>query len=265
MDYAPSAFLSKVRSRRPLVHHITNYVTVNDCANVCICAGGSPVMTDDIDDVCDMVRIADCLVINIGTLNRRTIASMLAAGEAARDARVPIVLDPVGVGATPLRTNTSMELIRRLEPQVIKGNQGEMGVISGLGGDVRGVDSNGASGDIAEAVRTIADEHGCIAASTGPVDHVSDGRSVIRLSNGAPLLEAVSGTGCMVSSVIGCYVGANGATVDAVASAISAFNISAEDAARAAGGPGTFKPALLDAVYNQDGASLDARVRRETL
>ena len=265
MDSKPSVLMSAVRSKRPLVHHITNYVTVNDCANICICAGGSPVMTDAIEDVVDMVSVSNALVLNIGTLNTRINQSMLTAGKVARDHGVPIILDPVGMGATPFRTATVMEIIRRVRPDVIKGNQGEMGVLSGTGGDVKGVDSQGVSGDVAEIVRGIAKRYSCIAAATGVQDFVSDGDVTMRLSNGHDLLGAVSGTGCMVSSVVGCFIGANSPSVDSVSAAISAFNISAEYAARASNGPGTFKSALLDAMYNLSSGDLDSGIRGEVL
>lgn len=265
MESKPSVLMTAVRSKGPLVHHITNYVTVNDCANICICSGGSPVMTDALEDVVDMVSVADALVLNIGTLNTRVNRSMLTAGKVAREHGVPIVFDPVGMGATPFRTSTVLEIIRRVRPDVIKGNQGEMGVLSGIGGDVKGVDSQGASGDMAGIVSCIADRYGCIAAATGVCDYVSDGDSVVRLSNGHDLLGAVTGTGCMVSSVVGCYVGADQPSVDSVSTAISAFNISAEYAAKASNGPGTFKPALMDAMYNLSSADLDSGIRREML
>ena len=265
MDCLPSNMLNAVRAKKPLVHHITNYVTVNDCANVCICAGGAPVMTDEIDDVVDMVSIANALVINIGTLNQRTIASMLAAGKTARSKGIPVILDPVGMGATKLRTETALKIIDEVHPCVIKGNAGEMGVLSGAGGEVRGVDSAGASGDMAEIVRSIAKRYGCVAAATGPVDYVSDGEVTVKLSNGDDLMGAVSGTGCTLSSVVGSYVGANGASVESVAAAITAFNVAAEDAAKVAKGPGTFKPALLDALYALRAEELDSRVKAEKL
>lgn len=265
MESKPSVHMTAVRSKRPLVHHITNYVTVNDCANICICSGGSPVMTDALEDVVDMVSVADALVLNIGTLNARVNRSMITAGKVAKEHGVPIVFDPVGMGATPFRTSTALEIIRRVRPDVIKGNQGEMGVLSGIGGDVKGVDSQRVSGDMAGIVRCIAERYDCIAAATGVTDHVSDGESVIRLSNGHDLLGAVTGTGCMVSSVVGCYVGANQSSVDTVSAAISAFNISAEYAARASNGPGTFRSALLDAMYNLSSEDLDSGIRMELL
>lgn len=261
MEFKPSEHMAEVRRTVPLVHHITNYVTVNDCANVCICAGGSPVMSDAEEDVSDMAGIASSLVLNIGTLNRRTVDSMFSAGRKAKGNGTPVMVDPVGAGATPFRTDVSNRLIDELRPEVIKGNAGEMGVISGLGGEVKGVDSHGASGDVSDIVREVARGRRCIAAATGPVDYVSDGDVTLMLENGDRLLECVSGTGCMVSSMIGCYIAANGPSVWSVASAISAFNVAAEDAARAAKGPGTFKQALLDAVYNLDSDTLDSKVR----
>lgn len=245
----------------PLVHHITNYVTVNDCANVCICAGGSPVMTDAIEDIDDMLSLASATVLNIGTLNGRTVDSMLAAADAAAAYGIPVVLDPVGAGATPYRTSVA-EALMELGPSVVKGNAGEIGVLSGLGGDVKGVDSHGA-GDAAESARSLAGRLGCIVAATGEADYVSDGEVTLRLSNGCPLLGAVSGTGCMLSSVVGCYAGASGATVESVASAICAFNVAAELASERCSGPGTFKPALLDALHSLDGSVLDSRARWE--
>lgn len=252
--------LAKVRASRPLVHHITNYVTVNDCANMTICAGGAPVMSDALEDVVGMVSISDALVLNIGTLNPRTVESMTTAGITARSKGVPVVFDPVGAGATAYRTSVAEMIIKNLRPQIIKGNAGEIGVLSGLGGEVRGVDSS-ASGDISEAVRELAKRNGCIVAATGPVDYVSDGENVVELSNGTPMEERVSGTGCMLSSVIGSYVGALGATMDAVVSAITVFNIAAEDAVARSNGPGSFKTAFLDAMAGMDGDVLESRSR----
>ncbi len=259
----PSSFMGEVRQTTPLVHHITNYVTVNDCANICICSGGSPVMTDAIEDIPDMVPLASCCVINIGTLNSRTVESMELTAGICNDSGIPWILDPVGAGATPYRTEVAENLMS-MRPSVIKGNAGEIGVLSGLGGDVKGVDSIG-SNDTAEAARSLAEHIGCIVLATGDVDYISDGKDTMRLSNGHPLLSRVSGTGCMLSSVVGSYVGACGASMESVASAISAFNIAGEIAAKTANGPGTFKPALLDALENLDPETLDSQYRWDVL
>lgn len=238
------------RGRTPLVHHITNYVTVNDCANICICAHGSPVMTDEADDIPQMTRIASSLVLNIGTLNNRTVESMIVAGKVANDSGIPVVFDPVGVGATSYRTDVALRIIEECKPSIIKGNAGEIGVLSGVGGDVKGVDSHGVGGDLSEAVKELSKKYGCVVAASGPVDHVSDGRMVYELKNGSDYQGLVSGTGCMLSSVIGCYAGACGASVESVVSAITVFNIAAEIASRDAGGPGSFKVSLFDSLYS---------------
>ncbi len=254
--------MAAVRTARPLVHHITNYVTVNDCANICICAGGAPVMTDAAEDVPAMAALASAVVLNIGTLNERTVASMALAGRAANQAGAPVVLDPVGVGATAYRTAAAERLLREVKIAVIKGNAGEISVLAGLGGKVRGVDSVDA-GDPADAARKLAQRTGAVVAATGPTDYVSDGRQTLTLHNGCGLLEKVSGTGCMVASVVGCYVGACGASAETVAAAISVFNIAAEMAAAEADGPGTFRPRLMDAMDALTAAEVEERLRTE--
>ncbi len=260
-----SEMMRKVRSTCPLVHHITNYVTVNDCANMCICVGGSPVMSDAIEDVPDMVKLASAVVLNIGTLNSRTVESMLAAGEAANIRGVPIVLDPVGVGATGYRTSTAWKLIYTLKPSVIKGNHGEISVLAGTGGSVRGVDSVSGSEDVGEAARRLAERTGAIVAATGERDYVSDGKNVIVLSNGSEWLSTVSGTGCMLSSVVGAYVGACGVSAESVAAAITVFNVASEVAVKEGKvfGPGSFRTKLFDAVYNLKEEDVDSLERRD--
>ena len=253
------ALMEEVRKKRPLVHHITNYVTVNDCANITICAGGAPVMTDGVKDVEEMVRMASAFVINIGTLNERTVESMVIAGKAANAAGVPVILDPVGAGATKYRTETAERILREVKVDVIKGNAGEISILAGLGGEVRGVDSG--SGSNIDAVRVLAQRTGCVVGMTGPKDYVSDGKVTYELSNGSDLLGCVSGTGCMVSSVTGCYVGANGATAESVAAAISVFSIAGEIAAEGCNGPGTFKSALLDALFNMKAEDIEKRIK----
>ncbi len=255
------AIVATVRSGKPLVHHITNYVTVNDCANACICCGGSPVMADAAEEMEAMASIASALVLNIGTLNARTLESMEIAGRSANRADVPVLLDPVGVGATGFRTESVKRILDRVEVAVVKGNHGEIGVLSGTGGDVRGVDSGGAE-DPAAASETLSSELGCVVAATGEKDYVSSGGRTVELSNGHPLLERVSGTGCMLSSVVGAYIGACGPSVDTVGTAITVFNLSAECAAERSAGPGTFKPALMDALGSfEPGRLCSARVR----
>lgn len=244
-----SDLMSTVRNKRPLVHHITNYVTVNDCANVSICAGGSPVMSDEADDIVDISKISSAIVLNMGTLNKRTVDSIILSGKIANEHGIPVVFDPVGAGASKYRNEVADRVLSEIKVDVIKGNAGEIGVLSGIGGEVRGVDSLSSNNDRL-ATETLAKKYGCIVAMTGPTDYVSDGKRTLTLRNGHDLMECVSGTGCMVSSVVGCYIGANGVSVDSVAAAISAFSIAGELAAPISKGPGTFKPNLLDALFN---------------
>ena len=260
-----SDMMEKVRRTCPLVHHITNYVTVNDCANMCICAGGSPVMTDAEKDVPDMVKLASAVVLNIGTLNDRTIGSMLLAGKTANSLGIPVILDPVGVGATPYRTETARRILDEVRIAVIKGNHGEISVLAGSGGKVRGVDSVSGSDDIASSARELALRTGAIVAATGPVDYVSDGKTVITLRNGSEFMGTVSGTGCMLSSVTGAYIGACGVSLESVASAVSVFTIASEVAIRDGKvfGPGSFRTKLFDSLYNLKTEDVDTLLKRD--
>ncbi len=260
-----SDMMEKVRRTCPLVHHITNYVTVNDCANMCICAGGSPVMTDAEKDVPDMVKLASAVVLNIGTLNDRTIGSMLLAGKTANSLGIPVILDPVGVGATPYRTETAWRILDEVKIAVIKGNHGEISVLAGSGGKVRGVDSVSSSDDIASSARELALRTGAIVAATGPVDYVSDGKAVITLRNGSKFMGTVSGTGCMLSSVTGAYIGACGVSLESVASAVSVFTIASEVAVRDGKvfGPGSFRTKLFDSLYNLKTEDVDTLLKRD--
>ena len=254
-----SGIMEAVRKKVPLVHQITNYVTVNDCANATICAGGSPVMTDEIGDAPVMTGFASALVLNIGTANARVVDTMIACGKAANDAGVTVVLDPVGVGATSFRSSAVELILEKVDVAVIKGNAGEISIMAGEAGKVRGVDSVGGSG--AMAAEALAKRTGTVVGMTGPVDYVSDGKRTYSLSNGHELMGRISGTGCMLSAVVGCYVGTKGASVDSVAAAISAFCIAGDLAGEKAQGPGTFKPLLFDALYNMDGKVADDRRR----
>jgi hydroxyethylthiazole kinase len=255
--------MSQVREKKPLVHHITNYVTVNDCANITICSGGSPVMTDASRDVPDMVKLASAVVLNIGTLKPRTVEAMILAGKEANDKGIPVILDPVGAGATPYRTETVWKILDDVKVSVIKGNAGEIGTLAGTGGAVRGVDSAGAAADPKATVKALAKRTGAVVAMTGPIDYVSDGKRVAVLSNGDNYLETVSGTGCMVSSVVGCYTGALGVNIRTVCAAISVFNIAAEISAESAKGPGSFKVGLFDSMYTLTEEDVDLRLKME--
>jgi len=258
-----SDIFSRARACRPLVHHITNYVTVNDCANITICAGCAPVMADAREEAGEMAGFAGALVLNIGTLNPGIIESMIVAGKAANDRKIPVILDPVGAGATRLRTESTRRLLDELEIAIIKGNAGEIGVLAGADAKVRGVDSAGLSGDPVTIARTFACDTGITVVMSGATDIVTDGKRVFLVENGHPIMGGISGTGCMASSVTGVCAAVTPDRVMAAATALAAFGIAGERAATKSKGPGTFKPALFDemAALTPDDILAGARVR----
>ncbi len=241
---------ARVRERRPLVHHITNYVTVNDCANITLCVGGAPVMADAPEEVAEMAAIASALVLNIGTLNAAQIESMIRAGRMANERRIPVILDPVGAGATRFRTETARRLLDELAITVLKGNAGEIGVIAGVEAKVRGVDSHGVSGDPLTIARGLARTLGLTVAVSGPTDIVTNGKHALLVENGHPWMGSISGTGCMAASVIGAFCAESDDPLTAAAAALAAFGLAGEKAAAAALGPFSFKMALFDELAN---------------
>jgi len=256
---SPGATLRALRERKPLVHNITNYVVMNETANATLALGALPVMAHAREEVEQMVGLASALVLNIGTLSPPWIEAMLAAGAAAD---IPIVLDPVGAGATEFRTETAHRILDTVNVTVLRGNAGEVATLVGAHAEVRGVESITAGLDAAELARTAAQRLGVVASVTGPVDHVSDGERVLAVANGHELLATVTGTGCMSSALTGCFLAAKSdSPLEAAAEALAAFGVAAEDAAAGAGGPGTFHARLYDALYALDPATLDERVR----
>ena len=261
MPVSPGRTLRGLRARKPLIHQITNYVVMNETANATLALGALPVMAHAPQEVEEMAAAAGALVLNIGTLSEHWVEAMLLAGRAAGG---PIVLDPVGAGATRYRTETAKRLLDELDIAVVRGNAAEIATLAGRDAEIRGVESIGA-GDSAEVLATeAAIALGCVAAVTGPTDYVSDGERVIAVSNGHELLGTVSGTGCMATAVTGCFLAAKpGAPLEAAAEALVAFGVAGENAARAAHGPGTFHAGLYDALYNLDPETLDDRARTD--
>ena len=256
--------LAAIRARKPLVHNITNYVVMNETANATLALGALPVMAHAREEVEEMARLASALVLNIGTLSGPWVESMLLAGGAATARQIPVVLDPVGAGATELRTTTAHRILGAVGVTVLRGNPGEVATLVGAHAEVRGVESIVAGLDGAELARTAARSLGVIASVTGPVDHVSDGARVLAVANGHELLATVTGTGCMSSALTGCFLAAKpGKPLEAAAEALAAFGVAAEDAAEGAAGPGTFHARLYDALYALDSCTLDGRTRIE--
>jgi hydroxyethylthiazole kinase len=259
MAIAPGATLRELRARKPLVHQITNYVVMNETANATLALGALPVMAHAPQEVEEMASAAAALVLNIGTLSEHWVEAMLAAGRATN---APVVLDPVGAGATRYRTDTAKRLLDELDVTVVRGNAAEIATLAGREAEIRGVEAIGTEDSGRDLAREAARALGTVVAVTGPTDYVSDGERVVAVSNGHELLGAVSGTGCMATSVTGSFLAAKPAEpLAAAAEALVAFGVAGEDAARDAAGPGTFHARLYDALYNLDPDTLDSRAK----
>jgi hydroxyethylthiazole kinase len=235
---------------------------MNETANATLALGALPVMAHAREEVEEMVGLAGALVLNIGTLSEHWIDAMLIAGKAANADGVPVVLDPVGAGATRYRTDTARRILDEVNVSVLRGNQGEVATLVGVEAEVRGVESMEVGGEPAELARAAARSLGLVASVTGPVDHVSDGKRVLAVANGHELLAAVSGTGCMASAITGCFLAVKrDDPLEAAAEALAAFGVAGEDAAREARGPGSFHVGLYDALAALDPDTLDSRAK----
>lgn len=266
--------LENVRARAPLVHNITNYVTVNDCANILLASGASPIMADDEQEVQEITSICGGLNINIGTLNSRTIPSMFAAGKQANALGHPVVLDPVGVGASQLRTQTAQALLSKVKFTVIRGNSSEIKTLALGAGTTHGVDA-----DIADTVtkdtlpgavafaKEFAQKNGAVVAITGAIDIVADADRAYCIYNGHPMMSKVTGTGCQLSALMTAYVTANPNTpLQAAAAAVCAMGLCGEVAfARmsAADGNASYRTYIIDAICNLTGDALEEGAKYE--
>jgi hydroxyethylthiazole kinase len=256
------ADLAAIRERKPLVHQITNYVVMNETANATLALGALPVMAHAREEVEEMAALAGALVLNIGTISPPWVEAMLAAGRAANGAGVPVVLDPVGVGATAYRTETAHRILTEVDVAVVRGNAAEIATLAGRDAEIRGVESIGASDAAAEMAPTAARELDTVVAVTGAIDHVSDGEQNLAVANGDPLLATITGSGCIATAVTGAFLAVRPeAPLAAAAEALAAFGVAGEDAADEARGPGSFHVALYDALYALDPATLDERVK----
>lgn len=254
--------LNRLKNKKPLIHNITNYVTVNDCANILLAIGASPIMADDLKESADITSIASALVINIGTLNERTIESMIASGKKANELNIPVVLDPVGAGASSFRNETTKRILEEIKISVLRGNMSEIKFIAGLESETKGVDASESDlkSDSDEGVRiakSLAKRFNCTVAITGVFDIVSDGEKSVTIENGTKMLSNVTGTGCMTTALVGGYLGACETKEDLFIAAISgivSMGICGEIAEERAGsiGLGSFHMAIIDAVSNLD-------------
>jgi hydroxyethylthiazole kinase len=251
------SLLKRVKTSKPLVHHITNWVTIYDCANVTRCIGALPVMAHAAEEVEEMASGAQALVLNIGTLTPDLVDSMIAAAKKANGKRIPVVMDAVGVGATKLRTEKAGEILQKVRVDIVKGNAGEMGTLAGVKAKVRGVESFGAAADAREIAKTVAKKYKTTAVVTGRDDIVSDGERTFVVSNGHPMMGSVVGTGCMATSVIAAFAAVEKDHTKAAAYALACFGIAGELAAKEAKGPGSFKENLYDELYCLDEKTIE--------
>jgi len=254
----PYETLEKVRKQKPLVHHITNWVTIYDCANITRTFGALPVMAHAREEVEEMTAISSALVLNIGTLTPKLIDSMILAGKKANQKNTPIIMDAVGVGATSLRTSSALKLLREIHVDVIKGNAGEIATLAGAAAEVKGVESIGFQGDITKLAENLADKKKCVVVVTGKEDITTDGRKTYKVGNGHTMMGSVVGTGCMVASVVGAFCGVEKDRAKAAAAALCCFGIAGELASKKARGPGTFKENFYDEAYNLDEKTVES-------
>jgi len=257
------AVIEKIKEQRPLVHHITNYVTANDSANITLAVGASPVMASEPKEVEQMAAQAASLVLNIGTLSSLTVEAMLAAGRKAAAKGIPVIFDPVGAGATEYRTAVARRILAEVKPAVIRGNMSEIAVLAGVTADIRGVDSVADESNAEKIAGQLSQKLGCVVAVTGKTDFIANGNQVRRLDNGHIMLTRVTGAGCMSSSLIGSCCAVTDAFTGAVAG-VAMMGIAGEMAQQAlqpGEGTGLFRMRLFDAVSRLNGELLGRYIR----
>jgi hydroxyethylthiazole kinase len=260
-----AAAVTAVRNNVPLIHNITNYVTVNDCANCTLAIGASPIMADDIDEAADITAISKALVINIGTLNKRTVTSMIASGRKANEAGIPVVLDPVGAGASKLRNDTTNAILKQVKISILRGNLSEISFVAGLEAATKGVDCSDedAKNDAEAIAKTVAKKMNCVVAVTGAVDIISDGLRIVKIKNGHPMLSKVTGTGCMTTALVGAYAGAVKDCFTAAVGGVVSMGIAGDIAFEKAGklGIGSFHVAVMDTLSSINAKLIEERAK----
>jgi len=257
--------LQKIIDGKPLIHHITNWVTIYDCANVVRATGGLPVMAHAPEEVEQMTSISGALVLNIGTLTVSLVKSMILAGKKANEKNIPVVLDVVGAGATDLRTDKANEILNRVSVSILKGNSSEIGTIAGVKAETRGVEAISVTGDPIEIAKKLALEKNLTVVITGKEDIISNGKDVYICKNGHPMMGCFVGSGCMASSVIGTFAAVEKDYAIASANALSLFGIAGELAAKTAKGPASYKTNLVDEIFNINESKIRKMTRLEKI
>lgn len=241
--------LQKVRENAPLVHNITNYVVMNSTANALLSMGASPVMAHALEEVEEMASIAKAVVLNIGTLSEKWIEAMFKAGKKAKEKGIPVLLDPVGAGATTLRTETAKKLIDDVQPDIVRGNASEILALLKADAKTKGVDSSVPSEDAVEIAKELASTKKCVVSISGKTDYITDGKQVIAISNGDAMMSKITGMGCTATALTGAFAGVNRNFMEAAASAMVIMGVAGEMARINANAPGTFQVKFLDALY----------------
>lgn len=263
-----AAWWQRVRETNPLVHNITNVVVTNFTANGLLALGASPVMAYAKEEVADMAAIAGALVLNIGTLSEQEVEAMIIAGKSANEHGVPVIFDPVGAGATAYRTDTSRRILREVKVAVLRGNAAEIAHVVGESWTIKGVDAAGGGGDAVALAQRAARQLGCIVALTGEEDVATDGATTYVVAGGHPILTRVTGTGCLLTSVIGAFAaaaaGASRPLLEAAVAALAGYGVAAERAAGERPAPGSFAVRFLDQLAELSGGEIErgARVRQ---
>ena len=244
----PADILATLRTRHPLVHNITNYVVMNSTANALLSLGASPIMAHAIEEVEELVDISGALVINIGTLSKPWIEAMFKAGLHAKARGVPVVIDPVGAGASRLRTDTARDLVKAVRPAIVRGNASEILALGAEAGGARGVDAQHTVAQARQTAVSLARAYGMTIAVTGPEDYVTDGTREAHVRNGYPLMGRVTGTGCAASAITGAFVAVEPDAFQAAVAALVVFGLAGEWAAERATYPGSYGIALIDGL-----------------
>lgn len=253
--------LQRIRQERPLVHNITNYVVMHSTANALLALGASPVMAHAAEEVEDMVHLARALVINIGTLSPPWIESMLKAGTAARRLGKPVVLDPVGCGATPFRTATAQRLLKEIRPTIVRGNASEIRALVCSGSGTKGVDSTLASEDSLQDAKALSRVSGCVVSVSGQTDVIVQGETVGWIANGHSVMTRVTGMGCIATAITAAFAAVNSNYFQAAVHAMAIMGIAGEMAAARSQGPGTFPAQFLDALDQMQESDLTQRLQ----
>ena len=254
-----TSHLEAVREKSPLVHNITNVVVTNFVANGLLSLGASPVMAYAKEEVEDMVKISSSLVLNIGTLSTSEVEAMIIAGKTANNVGVPVVLDPVGAGATPFRTQSAQRILNEVKVDIIRGNSSEIANVIGENWQTKGVDAGDEKGDVVDLAKQAAHQLNCVVVITGKDDVITDGAETFIVHNGHPMLTKVTGTGCLLSSIIGAFSAVGDDKVLSSVSALVYYGVAAENAAKAEAhkGPGSFQVELINQLHNVGGNEIE--------